>query len=153
MSEAGKLLASRYFGLTMNTLHRILPYYDLGGFTAYDLSHLMYHRSPHIGANYHAVYIFLLHALVSITADAQLGHVGKPFERLTFQRRLPTGCQASDVSPAMELPGDEDRVQHRIDVRPSIVRIVSHRSYKSHFVSPACGQILVFLLHGRKSPC
>jgi heparosan-N-sulfate-glucuronate 5-epimerase len=65
-------LARVYFDLGIDTLRHILPYYDIGGFTAYDMSHITYHRQPHIGVEYHANHIWLLHALVSITGDEQL---------------------------------------------------------------------------------
>ena len=64
--------AHQYFDTSLNTLRSILPYYDLGGFTAYDLSHLIRKSPPHVGVSYHGVHVFLLHALVSITADEQL---------------------------------------------------------------------------------
>jgi len=61
----------------LNTLDHILPYYDIGGFSAYDMSHIIYHRTPHIGVHYHAIHIYLLHALGSITQDPQLSHYEK----------------------------------------------------------------------------
>ena len=65
--------ADGYFDQAIGTLRRILPYYDIGGFTAYDLGHLTYHhRQPRVDAFYHSVHVFLLHALVSTTQDRQL---------------------------------------------------------------------------------
>lgn len=65
-------LARAYFDSGIDTLRHILPYYDIGGFTAYDMSHVIYRRKPHVGVAYQADHIFLLHALVSITGDEQL---------------------------------------------------------------------------------
>ncbi|MBR5740272.1 MAG: hypothetical protein IKX81_03145 [Firmicutes bacterium] len=48
--EAGAL-----FEKCMDTMEVILPYYDMGGFTCYDLGHITLGREePHIGINYHA---------------------------------------------------------------------------------------------------
>jgi hypothetical protein len=62
-------VAKQYFYRGIDTLKHTLPYYDLGGFTAYDLGHIIYNRKPRIGINYHNVHIYLLHALNSITGD------------------------------------------------------------------------------------
>lgn len=64
--------AKEYFRQGTETVKVILPYYDIGGFSAYDLGHITYHRRPNIGVNYHAVHIFLLHALASLTGDRTL---------------------------------------------------------------------------------
>lgn len=62
--------AARSFETTLVTLRRLLPYYDMGRISAYDLSYLTYPgRQPHIVAKYHGVHGYLLHALVSITGD------------------------------------------------------------------------------------
>ena len=67
-------VAKDSFDEAMHTLTDILPYYDIGGYSAYDLGHLTYHREPHIGVQYHAVHIYLLHALGSLTNDPILKH-------------------------------------------------------------------------------
>jgi hypothetical protein len=64
--------ASLYFSKGLETLVKILPYYDIGGFTAYDLGHLSFDKNPHIGVNYHFIHIYLLHALHSITRNDHL---------------------------------------------------------------------------------
>jgi hypothetical protein len=64
--------AKRYFLESLRSLKTVLPYYDLGGFTSYDLEHIVHRKQPTIGANYHAVHVFLLHALGSITHDPVL---------------------------------------------------------------------------------
>lgn len=59
------------FDATMRTLRRILRYYDLGTFSAYDLGYLTWKKPlPHISASYHMVHIYLLHALATVTDDA-----------------------------------------------------------------------------------
>lgn len=67
-------LAKQYFERGINTLKHILPYYDIGGFTAYDLGHIIYKVEPNIGIHYHMVHIYLLHALHSITDDLWLNY-------------------------------------------------------------------------------
>lgn len=71
-------LAETYFDLGINTLVRILPYYDIGGFSTYDLGHITFGKKPHLVGGYHAAHINLLHALYSITNNKAL----KEFEIL-----------------------------------------------------------------------
>jgi hypothetical protein len=68
-SQLGRARASaqRYFDRGVLTLSQILPYYDLGAFSAYDLQHLTYARLPHVAGDYHLMHIYQLHALASIT--------------------------------------------------------------------------------------
>ncbi|MFC7373078.1 D-glucuronyl C5-epimerase family protein [Fictibacillus iocasae] len=50
-------------------LKKILPKYDIGGFTSYDLSHLTMKQQPHVVPMYHAIHIFQMHALYTISND------------------------------------------------------------------------------------
>jgi hypothetical protein len=59
--------AQRYFDRGVLTLSNILPYYDLGAFSAYDLQHITYARLPHVAGDYHLMHIYQLHALASIS--------------------------------------------------------------------------------------
>ena len=63
--------ARSYFNRGIDTLKRILPYYDIGGFTSYDLGYITYRKKPCISVGYHAVHIYLLHALASITGEVE----------------------------------------------------------------------------------
>jgi len=66
-------MAGELFRKGIATLEQILDRYDLGGFTAYDLGHLIYpDKPPHVGIRYHAVHIYLLHALHSVTGNNKL---------------------------------------------------------------------------------
>jgi len=67
-------VAKQYFDSGIDTLTHILPYYDLGGFSAYDLTHLTFERDPHIGVNYHYIHVMLLHALSSVTGEEEIKH-------------------------------------------------------------------------------
>jgi heparosan-N-sulfate-glucuronate 5-epimerase len=58
----------------MDTLTNILPYYDVGGFSTYDLSHITYKISPTINPGYHSIHIYELHALNSIYENKWLKH-------------------------------------------------------------------------------
>jgi heparosan-N-sulfate-glucuronate 5-epimerase len=60
-------LAERLFSKGMSTLVKLLPYYDIAGFSIYDLSFLTHDRPPHSAIRYHAVHISQLHALHSVT--------------------------------------------------------------------------------------
>lgn len=62
--------ASDLFKRGMRSLHILLPSYDLGKVSAYDLGYVTFEgKTPHISSGYHAVHIFLLNAIHSITGD------------------------------------------------------------------------------------
>lgn len=57
----------------VKTLVKILPYYDFGGFSSYDLTHITYGRPvPHYALRYHSTHIYLLRALYSVTNEETL---------------------------------------------------------------------------------
>lgn len=62
-------MAKEYFFKGLNTLKKILPLYDIGGITTYDLGYITYDKKPLVNISYHAVHIQLLHGLYSITLD------------------------------------------------------------------------------------
>lgn len=64
--------AKAYFYKGIESLNKLLPLYDLGGFTAYDLGYITYGRKPHLVPRYHAVHIQLLYGLYSVTLYDQL---------------------------------------------------------------------------------
>lgn len=73
IDDSSKYISKDYFNKGIETLKVTLPFYDLGGFTAYDLSYMVNgNRQPHIGVNYHGVHIYLLRALYSVTGDQKL---------------------------------------------------------------------------------
>ncbi|MFU7184382.1 D-glucuronyl C5-epimerase family protein [Pseudomonas aeruginosa] len=75
-TEANSAEAVKLFKDGIETLDKILPYYDLGTFSAYDLSYITHSRlpylqprAPHIAPRYHAIHIAQLRALSSVTRD------------------------------------------------------------------------------------
>jgi hypothetical protein len=65
---------------------------DIGGFSVYDLAHVTYDTPPHVVARYHAVHIFLLHALHAVTSSGVL----KVFEcRWLDHAQGPGVCETS----------------------------------------------------------
>jgi heparosan-N-sulfate-glucuronate 5-epimerase len=73
-AAAASTSARKYFDDSMHTLTKILPYYDIGGFSAYDLGHIIYRAPPAASPAYHVIHIYLLHAIESITHDAVVAH-------------------------------------------------------------------------------
>lgn len=62
--------AKKLFQKGIKTLIKIIPYYDIGGFTAYDLSHITLGRNtPHIGVPYHRYHIVLCKIMFDITKN------------------------------------------------------------------------------------
>lgn len=72
INNPSKQVAQNYFQKGITTLKIILPYYDLGGFTSYDLAHITYGTQPRSATNYHAIHIELLHALGKVTGENTL---------------------------------------------------------------------------------
>ncbi len=60
--------AKELFDEGIRTLEKILPYYDLDGFTCYDLSHITWGREePHISAPYHRVHVAFCKIFYDVT--------------------------------------------------------------------------------------
>lgn len=71
--------AKELFERGISTLEHVLPYYDIGTFSSYDLSYITYSRQWYLrpqGANpiafYHMVHIYQLRALASVTGSKVL---------------------------------------------------------------------------------
>lgn len=62
-------LAREYFNKGLSSLKVILPYYEIGGFTSYDLMYITDKRQPTPSDFYHSVHIEQLDALYYITKD------------------------------------------------------------------------------------
>lgn len=62
-------LAGEWSECGLASLVYILPYYDVGGFSAYDLGHIVAGVRPNLQADYHAIHIYLLYALQSIAPN------------------------------------------------------------------------------------
>jgi tetratricopeptide (TPR) repeat protein len=64
--------AEAAFGHAIASIERLLPYYDVGGCTAYDLGHVMRGGRPHVVPRYHGIHVYLLHALHDVSGSAVL---------------------------------------------------------------------------------
>lgn len=60
------------FRASVETLSRILPYYNVSGYSAYDLGHVVLHGKPFVSAPYEPIHVFLLHAVNSIADNATI---------------------------------------------------------------------------------
>jgi hypothetical protein len=65
-------LAGSLFECGLATAIYTLPYYDVDGFSAYDLGHVLTDGPANVQAEYHAIHIELLHALNSIRPMPEL---------------------------------------------------------------------------------
>jgi heparosan-N-sulfate-glucuronate 5-epimerase len=72
VNDYGQKEAGRMFKEGLKSLLVVLPMYDIGGFTAYDLSHITMKQQPHVVAGYHSIHIYQLHALYTITKEQKL---------------------------------------------------------------------------------
>ncbi|MEA1013282.1 D-glucuronyl C5-epimerase family protein [Sphingosinicella sp. LY1275] len=63
--------AATYFEASVETVSNLLPYYDVGGFSAYDLRQVIRNADPAVGPTYHKIHIAQLVSLYSITGRAE----------------------------------------------------------------------------------
>jgi hypothetical protein len=70
-------IAKEYFTKCMITLRYMLPMYDAGGYSVYDLSHITFNSSPAVNVGYHKLHIELLAAIYSITKDEWINYYKK----------------------------------------------------------------------------
>jgi len=62
--------AKEAFASGIRTLDRILPLYDIDGFSTYDLAHIVLDAYPSVHPDYLGIHVYLLHALHSVTGNA-----------------------------------------------------------------------------------
>lgn len=72
--EVPKNSADQAFKAGVRTLEKLLPYYDLGGFTTYDLGHITFDDEPHVVVKYHMYHIMLLRQVRSVAPSDTLKH-------------------------------------------------------------------------------
>lgn len=69
--DADQDIARDLFNRGVRSLKILLPHYDLGKISSYDLGYLTVKGTqPHISKGYHGVHIYLLNAMYSITGDS-----------------------------------------------------------------------------------
>lgn len=73
----------------IETLEKILPYYDIDGYSAYDLGHLVYDLPPYIANSYEGIHIYLLHGLNSIVSSPTLKYFETIWTRKIESLNLP----------------------------------------------------------------
>ena len=69
VSSIDKSKANYYYTEGIKSLKIVLPYYDYGGFSTYDLYYLTANTKPTPAGYYHKIHINLLEAFYSITKD------------------------------------------------------------------------------------
>ncbi|OBR96509.1 hypothetical protein CLRAG_03790 [Clostridium ragsdalei P11] len=62
-------VAYEYFNKGIDSLKCILPYYDIGGFTSYDLYYITNNSNPNSAGYYHSVHVKQLDTIYYITKD------------------------------------------------------------------------------------
>lgn len=89
--------AKYYFNRGIESLNEILHLYDVGGITSYDLSHITSSNTipPFIIPFYHAVHIYQLHALYTVTGERSLKHYGDLFKQ--YVESAPTMIESVQI--------------------------------------------------------
>lgn len=68
-------VAGLYFACSVQTISRVLTYYDVGGYSTYNLMHVIAGTDPAIAPYYHSVHLGLLQAYSTLTARPEFGAV------------------------------------------------------------------------------
>ncbi|ANF26048.1 hypothetical protein PS273GM_13280 [Stutzerimonas stutzeri] len=73
-NAADQKLSAHFFKEGIQTLEKILPYYEVDGLSVYDLTHYTFNNRKNIlvTASYTGVHVYLLHALHSVTGSSIL---------------------------------------------------------------------------------
>jgi hypothetical protein len=101
--ESPKQAAARDdFKSSIKTLEKILPLFDVGGYSTYDLSHLVYGTKLYVETNYLTVHVYLLHALNQLATSPTLKHYekiwGEKLDKLNIDLRI-TKVEFSSKTP------------------------------------------------------
>lgn len=70
--DMGQRDAKTLFNEGIHSLVQVLPLYDVNGFSSYDLTGIMLKRSPYVTPRYHAIHIYQLYDLYTITKNPTL---------------------------------------------------------------------------------
>ncbi|KAK6056762.1 D-glucuronyl C5-epimerase [Cooperia oncophora] len=80
--------ASKLFSTGLDSLRALLPLYDTGSGSIYDLRHIGLHTAPNIARwDYHAVHVYLLKWLVQITGDNALNETADRWIAYSWGRK------------------------------------------------------------------
>ncbi|PIO56699.1 hypothetical protein TELCIR_21900, partial [Teladorsagia circumcincta] len=80
--------ASKLFSTGMASLRALLPLYDTGSGSVYDLRHVGLHTAPNLARwDYHAVHVYLLKWLVQITGDNVLNETADRWIAYSWGRK------------------------------------------------------------------
>ncbi|XGW17836.1 hypothetical protein V3C99_002445 [Haemonchus contortus] len=86
--HSGVERASRMFSTGMDSLRALLPLYDTGSGSIYDLRHVGLHTAPNLARwDYHAVHVYLLKWLVQITGDKSLNETADRWIAYSWGRK------------------------------------------------------------------
>jgi hypothetical protein len=106
VDSKSKKQASVAFHDGMKTLNKILPYYDVDGFSTYDLGHIILNLPPYVAPSYLGIHVYLLHALDSISSSdtlkiyekkwsAKIDEMNKPLRFTKINIKQPSPQQAN----------------------------------------------------------
>jgi len=72
VSDEERKKARVLFDRGILALERLTPFYDMGGWSTYDLGHVTRDRKHHVSARYHGTHVYQLHALARISGSEVL---------------------------------------------------------------------------------
>lgn len=70
--DHGQDRAADYFERGIETLTHVLPYYDIGGISSYDLGYITFKAKPKAKHGYHQLHTRQLHVLYNLTGEPKL---------------------------------------------------------------------------------
>lgn len=100
--------ACELFECSAYTFEKILPYYDIGGFSSYDMTHVTKRLEPRVWPHYHEIHLGLLQALASLvpshaglrsTLEQWASDVGQPIPTTPPTQALAAPSHSSGCAP------------------------------------------------------
>lgn len=98
-------VAKKDFEAGIQTLEKIIPYYDVGGYSAYDLRHVQRDEHPYVPPLYENVHVFLLHGLNSLVSSPVLKHFEATWKQKIDTLNVPLRLVRTDLSTSTSKVG------------------------------------------------
>jgi hypothetical protein len=90
--------AQKDFEAGILTLEKVIPYYDVDGYSAYDLGHMQQDKHPYVPPSYKNIHIHLLHGLNSLVSSPVLKHFEATWTRKVDALNQPLRLVRMDLS-------------------------------------------------------
>lgn len=102
--EADQSLAATYFDKGIDTLIHLLPYYDLGNISSYDLGYITFKKRSKVKTGYHILHILQLRVLQDLNGHPQLKFYAEKWWGYVMNPVIPERFKEKLGIPAITVP-------------------------------------------------